>query len=168
MPLATTGWKVEDGVLVGRGPISRLLSERGDYEHFRLRAEVCINDKGTGGLFFRARFDLRSRDVLGYEAVINSAGGRGGRTGSLLRSDVAGHGMPVTDALVKPDTWFVYEVSAEGNHFVVKVDGKPTVDWIDQDARGDTAKGHFALQAFDADAAVKFRRIDVEELPPAR
>src|SRR5919204_474003 len=36
-------WRVENGVLIGRGPLSHLFSERGDYENFHLRVEAKIN-----------------------------------------------------------------------------------------------------------------------------
>src|SRR5438046_2960666 len=45
-------WKVEDGVLVGRGPVSHLFSERGDYENFRYKVVAMINDKGNSGQYF--------------------------------------------------------------------------------------------------------------------
>src|SRR5262249_36987338 len=45
-------WRVEEGLLVGRGPQSHLFSGRGDFENFHLRVEVMINNGGgNGGVF---------------------------------------------------------------------------------------------------------------------
>ena len=58
-PDGTGKWKVEDGVLVGRGPASHLFSERGDYKNFHFRVEAKINDKGNSGQYFRTKFGPR-------------------------------------------------------------------------------------------------------------
>src|SRR5215213_11107162 len=57
-------WKVEEGILVGGGAeLSQLFSERGDFENFRLRAEIKISGKSNGALHFRSEygfgFDLK-------------------------------------------------------------------------------------------------------------
>jgi hypothetical protein len=54
-------------------------------------------------------------------------------------------------------------VIARGNHIVIKVNGKTTVDYVDQ--KNTYKKGHFALQGHDPGTVVKFRKIEVIELP---
>jgi hypothetical protein len=153
-------WRVEDGVLIGGGPPSHLFSERGDYENFVYRVEAQINDKGNSGQYFRTMFGPNF--PKGYEAQINATHGDKIKTGSLyfpamkelLVLDVAPH---------KPDEWFTQEVTAQGNHIVVKVNGKTTVDWKDPENR--FTKGHFALQGHDPGSVMKFRKVQVKELP---
>ena len=46
-------WTIEDGAICGSGAASMLFSPEGDYQNFRFKAEVRINDKGNSGLYFR-------------------------------------------------------------------------------------------------------------------
>ncbi len=151
-------WKVEDGVLIGSGPPSHLFSERGDYENFIYRVEAKINDKGNSGQYFRTRFGPGF--PKGYEAQINSTHRDPVKTGSLYNF------VKVTETLVPPDTWFTQEVIADGNHIIIKVNGKTTVDFIDKE--NTYTKGHFALQQHDPGSVVQVRKIEVKELPPTK
>ena len=51
----TSKWEVVDGAIVGTGDSSMLYSPKGDYQNFKFRAEVKINDHGNSGLYFRCR-----------------------------------------------------------------------------------------------------------------
>jgi Domain of Unknown Function (DUF1080) len=152
-------WKVEDGILVGSGPASHLFSERGDYENFHFRIEAMINDKGNSGQYFRTAFGPGF--PKGYEAQINSTHTDPVRTGSLYGFKDA----LIKEMLVKPDTWFTQEVIAVGNHIIIKVNDKETVNIKVTDANKLYLKGHFALQQHDPGTVVKFRKIEVKELP---
>jgi hypothetical protein len=162
-------WRVEDGILIGSGPHSHLFSERGDYENFRYRVEVMINDKGNSGQYFRTQFGPDF--PRGYEAQINSTHGDRIRSGSLYPSfgkisNDDRKKILVFDQLVKPDEWYTQEVIAEGNHIVIKVNGKTTVDYVDE--TNAFTKGHFALQGHDPGTVVKFRKVEVIELPATK
>jgi hypothetical protein len=148
-------WEVKDGVLVGTGPKGHLFSERGDYENFYYRVEAMINDHGNSGQYFRTEFGKSF--PKGYEAQINSTHGDPVRTGSLYNF------VKILDQLHKPDEWFTQEVYAMGNHIIIKVNGKTTVDYVD--TKNTHMKGHFALQQHDPGTVVKFRKIEVKELP---
>jgi formylglycine-generating enzyme required for sulfatase activity len=161
-------WVVEDGLLVGRGPKGQLFSERGDYQNFIFRVEAMINDKGNSGQYFRTTFGPSF--PRGYEAQINSTHGDPVRTGSLYPDSRDGYSavekqkMIVPGQLHKSNEWFSQEVIAVGNHIVIKVDGNTVVDFVDEKNRH--SKGHFALQQHDPGTVVKFRKIEVKELPP--
>jgi hypothetical protein len=150
-------WTVEDGVLVGRGEKGHLFSERGDYENFVYRVEAMINDHGNSGQYFRTKFGKSF--PKGYEAQINSTHGDPVRTGSLYNF------VRVFDRLHKPDEWFTQEVIAVGNYITILVNGKQTVEFVDK--KNTYMKGHFALQQHDPGTVVKFRKIEVLELPPS-
>ncbi|HKI37608.1 MAG TPA: DUF1080 domain-containing protein [Gemmataceae bacterium] len=161
-------WRVEDGILIGSGPASHLFSEKGDYTNFRYRVEAMINDHGNSGQYFRARFG--GGFPKGYEAQINATHSDDIRTGSLYPSfglskadAIKEKILVLDDAPHKPDEWFTQEVIAEGNHIVIKVNGKTTVDW--KDPKETYLKGHFALQGHDPGTVVKFRKVEVIELP---
>jgi hypothetical protein len=160
-PSSPGQWKVENGILIGSGPASHLFSERGDYENFRYRVEAMINDHGNSGQYFRTKFQPGFPRY--YEAQINSTHSDPVRTGSLYGfKDCTVHEM-----LVKPNEWFTQEVIAEGNHIIIKVNGKTTVDKHITDPKVLFLKGHFALQQHDPGTVVKFRKVEVMELPPS-
>jgi hypothetical protein len=160
-------WEVKDGAIVGTGTAGHLFSERGDYENFRFRVEAKINDKGNSGQYFRATF--AKAFPPGYEAQINSTHGDKVRTGSLYPDGRDGYTAEekkmtlVFEKLVEPDTWFTQEVIAEGNHIVIKVNGKTTVDFTDTKNRH--SKGHFAIQQHDPGGVIMIRKAEVMELP---
>ncbi|MFT4557692.1 MAG: hypothetical protein ACI92S_003065, partial [Planctomycetaceae bacterium] len=95
-------WKVVDGSLSGSGPASMLVSTKGPYKNFKYRAEVKISDGGNSGLYFRTTRKPSFSD--GYEAQIDSTHRDPIRTGSLYGF------CHVYKQLVKPDTWFKYEI----------------------------------------------------------
>lgn len=152
-------WRVEEGILIGSGPVSHLFSERDDYRDFEYRIEAMINDKGNSGQYFRTQFVPGY--PRGYEAQINATHRDKIRTGSLYLRGV--EEVMVYNAPHKPDEWFKQEVKAEGNHITIVVNGKKTVDY--KDPKSLHTKGHFALQGHDPGTVVKFRKIEVRELP---
>jgi hypothetical protein len=159
-------WRVEEGIIIGGGPASHLFSERGDYENFVFRVEAMINDKGNSGQYFRTAFGPGF--PKGYEAQINATHSDKIRTGSLYPSfkvtdEDKKKILVMNDAPHKPDEWFTQEVTAEGNHIVIKVNDKVTVDW--NDPENTYKKGHFALQGHDPGSVMKFRKVQVKELP---
>lgn len=152
-------WNVRDGVLVSSGPPGLLLSTRGDFHNFHLRAEVKINDGGNSGIFFRVPTTAGFTD--GYEADINSTHKNPARTGTLRRK--GGGVVMVKEMLVPPGQWFTYEVIAEGSHITLKVNGRTTADFTDPEPVALT--GRIALQQHNPETSVQFRKIEVKELP---
>ena len=160
-------WDVKEGILIGSGEAGHLFSDRGDYENFRYRVEAKINDKGNSGQYFRAIYGPSF--PKGYEAQINSTHRDPVKTGSLYPAfdpELKGEARDkilILKQLHKPDEWFTQEVTAIGNHIVIKVNGEKTVDFVD--AKNTYKKGHFALQQHDPGTVVQFRKIEVIELP---
>jgi len=163
-------WEVRDGAILGTGPAGHLFTERGDFQNFHLRFEAKINDHGNSGQYFRATF--AKAFPPGYEAQINSTHGDKIRTGSLYPdgrdkySDEEKKKMIVLEQLVKPDEWFTQEVIADGNHIIIKVNGKTTVDFVDEKNRH--TKGHFAIQQHNPGGEIMVRKAEVKELPATK
>jgi hypothetical protein len=158
-------WRVEQGVLVGHvTKPGHLFSKHGDYENFHFRVEAKISAGGDSGQHFRCEYGFHDPDskdrVRGYEA--NIAFLTEFKTGSLWGATWPPVGPK--ESLITPDTWFTQEVIAIGNHIVIKVNGKTTVDFVDQNHR--YRRGHLALQAWALNTVVYFRKIEVKELPP--
>jgi hypothetical protein len=152
--------------LTGSGPSvnSYLYTERGDYKDFHLRVEVRTNDDGDSGLFFRTPFGPRyppsnPNQPLGYEAQIKHR--EVIQTGSLYAGEVL---ISIRESPVPPGEWFTMEVIAEGNHLVIKVNGRTTADYTDKKRR--FTSGHIALQQIIPQTVVEFRKIEIKELPP--
>src|SRR5262249_5142322 len=95
---------------------------------------------------------------------INSTAGRNNYplTGSLMHFP----NTVITDRLVAPGDWFTLEVVADGYHFVIKTNGKKTVDFIEPDRKYHS--GHLAVQVLDPPTVIEFRKIEIKELPPTK
>ncbi|MBY0523659.1 MAG: DUF1080 domain-containing protein [Gemmataceae bacterium] len=163
-------WKVEEGAIVGRGKAGHLFSEKGDYENFHFKIEAKINDKGNSGQYFRAKFGKAF--PAGYEAQVNATHGDPIKTGSLypafnpqLTPEEKAK-LLIKEAPHKPDEWFTQEVIANGNHIIIKVNGKETVNFKDE--KNTFTKGHFAIQQHDPGSVVHVRKALVKELPASK
>ncbi|HEV3146633.1 MAG TPA: TIGR03067 domain-containing protein, partial [Gemmataceae bacterium] len=168
------GWKVEGGVLVGRGPAtSHLFSERGDYGNFRLRVEARVNDEGDGGVNFRvpaiALPRLFGTFPEGFKAYLNSNAPRVfNLTGGLWRAlgNEEGETQPLKPP-PKPGEWFTLEVIAERATITIKVNGETTAARTFPAADPAFLRGHLALQVRNPGSVIEFRKIEIKELPSA-
>ena len=150
-----TGWNVEDGTLVGRGPRSHLFSPRGDFTDVSLRARVRISDGGNSGVYLRAT--AMGGWPPGYEAQVNSSYSDPQKSGSI-------YGLaPVKTSLVDAGVWFDYEFSAReeegGTRLVTKVNGLVVSDVLDASRR--CPSGHVAFQQHHEGSVVEFRDVRV-------
>jgi hypothetical protein len=169
-PRQRGNWRVEHGVLVGSGPasVSHLYTERGDYRDFHLRVEARINGGGNSGVFFRAPLGPRwpagaPRFPMGYEAQIYASGdARQPATGSLFVDD-RGPQVLIREPPAAAGEWFTMEVIAQGNHIVIKVNGKTTADYTE--TKRPLTSGHLALQQLGPATVVECRNIEIKELP---
>jgi hypothetical protein len=168
-------WEVVEGAIAGSGPAGHLYSERGDYENFVFRIEAKINDKGNSGQYVRAKF--AKGFPPGYEAQINATHTDPIKTGSLypafLKDRVEQRAFREKNCVMnKPpagagaNEWFTQEVTADGNHIIIKVNGTVTVDYTDP--HNTYTKGHFAIQQHDPGTKVWVRKAEVKELPPSK
>ncbi len=159
-------WEVKDGMIIGTGGVGHLYSE-GEYSNVRFRIEGMINDKGNSGQYVRAKF--AKGFPPGYETQINATHGDPIRSGSLYPAGIDKYTpeerekMVIKEKLIKPDEWFTQEVIADGNHIVIKLNGKTTIDFVDEKNR--YTKGHLAIQQHDPGTVIKVRKAEVIELP---
>jgi hypothetical protein len=155
-------WEVKDGAINGSGPASMLVNTKGPYKNFRYRAEIKINDHGNSGLYFRTTRKPGFTD--GYEAQIDSTHTDPIRTGSLYGF------CHVYKQLVKPDTWFTYELEVRDDKWrgrdmtriKITVDGNELYEYLDFDKT--YKSGHFAFQQHDPGSKVSIRKVEVMPL----
>ena len=155
-------WEVKDGAINGSGPASMLVCTKGPYTNFRYRAEIKINDGGNSGLYFRTTAKPTFSD--GYEAQIDSTHRDPIRTGSLYGF------CHVYKQLVKPDTWFTYDLEVRDDvwrgrkmtRIKVTVDGNELYEYMDFALT--FKQGHFAFQQHDPGSKVSIRKVEVMPL----
>ena len=161
-------WRVEDGLLIGGGPMTHIYTTGGDYDNFRFRVTAKVNDGGNSGMFFRA--GMRPGVPKGYEAQLNATHGDPIKSGSLYPNgefglNKYGNVFQVRDkAAHKPDEFFTQEVIADGPKITILVNGEKTIEWTDPEYR--FKKGHFALQGHDPGSVMTFKT--VEYMPLAK
>lgn len=146
-------WRVEDGALVAdKGKTSHLVSKN-TYKNFQVHAEFWTDEKANSGIFLRCKdpkalgsrncyevniFDTRPDQTYGTGAIVNF-----------------GEVNPMPKAAGK---WNTFEITADGRHLVVVLNGQKTVDI----RNGMFAEGHLTLQ-YGA-GVVKFRKVAVKPL----
>ena len=119
-------------------------------------------------MYFHTEYQDEGWPAKGYEVQLNNTHGDPKKTGGLYAvQDV------MDDSPVKDDEWFTQEVTVEGNHIVVRVNGEVTTDYVEPtdverpaDMRGrKLSHGTVALQGHDPDSEVHVRKVMIKPLP---
>ena len=154
---ADVRWRVEDGLLTAGpdSPRGYLVTTR-EFDNFQLRLEFWVNDGANSGVFLR----VPGRDVpidqrTAVEVNISDTH-KTWPTGSI---NEVGR-VPVTPATI--NRWNHYEITADGPHIVVALNGATTVDV--QDPRH--TRGPVGVQYCCREGnIVRFRNIEIRPLP---
>jgi hypothetical protein len=151
-------WKVDDGAAVATKGTGYLVSKQ-PYGDFQLRAEFWANDETNSGIFIRCSDPEKIGGDTCYEVNIFDK-----------RPDPSyGTGAIVNVAKVDPmpkaaGKWNTYEITAQGPHLVVVLNGVKTADV--QDSK--LARGAIALQegtgANKKEGVIKFRKVEIKPL----
>ena len=148
-------WSVKNGAIVGDGEASHLFYMKEECGNCEFKAKVKINHGGNSGMYFRTAFGPGF--PKGYEAQVNNTHKDWRRTGSLYGiSDVK-------EQLIPDDTWWEQDIIADGNHIIIKVNGKTVVDYVD--AKNTYTNGYFALQQHNKGSVVEFKDLMYRKLP---
>ena len=149
-----------------------------------LRGQVKVSSGGNSGIQYRgtSRPEVGLDVVTGYQCdvVANTPEYNGmlyeekGRrilshTGEKVIVDPKGQPWVIDKFPVKefsPDSWHEYRVLVEGNHHRHWIDGHPTADLIDLDAKGRDLEGVLAVQVHVGPAMqVQYRNFKIKHLP---
>jgi 3-keto-disaccharide hydrolase len=156
--IGEANWKIEDGAAVATKGAGYLVSKQ-LYGDFQLKAEFWADEDTNSGIFIRCSDPEKIGGDTCYEVNIYDK-----------RPEPAyGTGAIVNVAKVEPmpkaaGKWNTYEITAQGPHLVVVLNGVKTVDA--QDSKH--AKGVIALQeganADKKEGAIKFRKVEIKPL----
>ena len=148
-PAGTSRWEVVDGALTPCGePVGYLTSDQG-YRNFVLSIEFNCGEEANSGVFVRS-----PQESGGYEVQIWKLQPAGYNTGAIV-----GTAKTDRDFRFKPDQWNQFQITAEGDHLVVVLNGETTLDV--HDAR--FAEGNLRLQY--QQFPIAFRNIKIRALP---
>jgi Domain of Unknown Function (DUF1080) len=151
-----SNWRVEDGAVVADKLASKDSSHlvtKNKYKDFMIHAEFWASDDANSGIFIRCMDPKTIGARTCYEVNIYDK-----------RPDPSyGTGSIVYFAEVDPmpkaaGKWNTFEITANGRHLLVMLNGQKTVDI----RNGMFEEGHFTLQ-YGA-GVVKFRKVAVNQL----
>jgi hypothetical protein len=130
---------------------------RATYANFIIQADVLIPPGGNSGIQFRT---IYGHDfVEGPQADMDT--GDRNWAGGLWFQDTGWLARPPHRAPVLPGQWNHYDLEAIGDHVIIWVNGRVTVDVY----RKIPATGHIALQDHGSAGSVHLRNIDIQVLP---
>ena len=150
-------WEMKDGVVTadkldGKDPA--YLVSKVPYKDFQIYAEFWVDEEANSGIFIRCDQRDKIDSKICYEVnIFDKRPDPSYGTGAIV--DVA-KVDPMPKAAGK---WNTYEITAQGSHLVVVLNGQKTVDV--QDSKHN-AGGPFALQY--GSGVVKFRKVQIKPL----
>ncbi|MEH2473416.1 hypothetical protein V1281_005398 [Nitrobacteraceae bacterium AZCC 2161] len=149
-------WTMKDGALVAdklAGKDLSYLVTKTSYKDFQIKAEFWTDEEANSGVFIRCDTNKMIDSKVCYEVnIFDKRPDPSYGTGAIV--DVA-KVNPMPKAAGK---WNTYEISAQGPHLVVTLNGEKTADV--QDSKH--AAGPFALQY--GSGVVKFRKVQIRPL----
>jgi hypothetical protein len=148
-PTGASHWEVVEGVLRACGePTGYLTSDR-SYKNFVLSIDFLCRGDTNSGVFVRS-----PQENGGYEVQIWRQQPAGYNTGAIV-----GTAKTAREYAFKPDQWNRYQITADGDHLVVELNGETTLDVHD----GKFSEGHLRLQY--QQFPIAFRNIRIRPLP---
>lgn len=165
-------FSVKDGALVVKGGRAHLFyagkDGKANFTNFVFKAKVLTKPNANSGIYFHTEYQATDWPKKGYECQVNNTFEKDPRkTGSLYAV------QDFKEKAVPDNEWFDYEISVQGKHIVIKINGKVTADYTEKE--GDPRQGGmegrwlksgtFAIQAHDPGCEVHYKDIKVKALP---
>lgn len=144
-------WQVADGAIVAGGDAYGWLRSNAPFANYVLKCDFKTAADGNSGLFLRSAKEGAPHET-GYELQIFDTHPKF-PTGSLVNDTAAKGGK------IKAGQWQSFEVTADGDRFLVKLDGKQVLD-----TRNSRSKmGYIGLQ-YNKEKKIEFRNIKLKPL----
>jgi len=151
-PTSKAEWKVADGTITVAGGEPGFLCTTSDFGDYVFRCDFRAPAGTNSGIFLRMPLKPTDPAKDCYELNIAAPDVSPFSNGSFVNRQKATKYVAAQD-------WRTYEVSAEGGHFLVKIDGELVLDYTDPQPLG---RGRIGLQ-FRA-GEVSFRNIRLRPL----
>ncbi|MGH9960998.1 MAG: 3-keto-disaccharide hydrolase, partial [Pyrinomonadaceae bacterium] len=144
-------WKIADDVISASSGDSGWLGTATPFGDFVLKADFRTGPDGNSGIFLRSASEGEPHKT-GYELQIFDEH-KEYKTGSLVNY------LKAKTVKTTPNQWHTFEVRAEGDLFVVKLDGKTLINARDKSH----SVGHIGLQ-YNKDKRIEFRNLKLKPL----
>jgi Domain of Unknown Function (DUF1080) len=150
--LGDANWSLNDGVLEADSGLGFLVSKE-VFDNFELTLDFYPGPDSNSGVFMRCANPAEITDKTCYEAnIFDKRPDQTFRTGGIVNF------APPAMMIDSEGQWNTYEITADGGHITVKLNGQVTVDVEDETL----ASGPIALQY--AAGSIKFRNVQIRKL----
>jgi hypothetical protein len=150
---AATAWRVTDGAILCDGDRRGWLGTDDTFSNFNLKVQFRVGEKTNSGVFIRSQKTGGIPAETGYELQIWDFRPTY-KTGALVNA------IDAEPTKILADQWNSYEVTANGNHFVVVLNGKKVLDGTD----AKHSAGVVGLQYNTGGGKVEFRDIKIKAI----
>jgi hypothetical protein len=120
-PGATGDWSVADGAILCPGASAGWLASTDGWANFELKLQFRGSEKVNSGVFLRSTKEGAPHKT-GYELQIWDYQPAGYNTGSLVGS------LKAEPTKILDGQWNDYDIKAQGDHFVIVLNGKTILD----------------------------------------
>jgi hypothetical protein len=151
-PNTTGDWTVANGAIVCGGKTPSWLSTDEAFSDYEMKLEFRGAEKVNSGVFLRSQKEGQPH-VTGYELQIWDYQPAGYLTGSLVGS------LKASPVKILPDQWNTFDIKADGDHFVIALNGKTVLDARDKAH----TSGVIGLQC-QVDQRIEFRNFKLRRL----
>ena len=145
-------WKADGGALVCGGTMPSWIATTAAYSDYILKLQFRGPEKVNSGVFLRSQKQGQPH-ITGYELQIWDYQPAGYNTGALVGA------VKATETKIIPNDWNSYEITANGDHFVIVLNGKTLLDTKNQQH----ASGVVGFQC-QRDNRIEFRNIKLRAL----
>jgi hypothetical protein len=152
--LGDANWHWEGNELVAdeASGASYLITDE-SFADFQIQLEFWNHEGANSGVYMRIQNPETITDSTAYEAnIYDDRADQSGRTGGIPNF------LPPSEALDTWDKWNTYDITMDGNHVVVLLNGVKTVDGVDDHF----SSGPIALQY--GSGTIKFRNVRIRRL----
>jgi len=149
-------WSAVDGAIqaTAGGKDPGYLVTKGSYTNFVIRAEFWASDDANSGIFMRCQNPATITDETCYEAnIFDQRPDPTYATGSIVKVAPVPANFPRAGG-----KWNTYEITVQGDHLVVMLNGQKTVDV----RNAKLASGPLALQW--GRGTIKWRKVEIKPI----
>lgn len=153
--LGSANWSAQmNAIQATAGSGASFLVTKDSYSDFSLRVEFWASDDANSGIFMRCQDPSNINDRNCYEAnIFDQRPDPAYGTGGIVHIAAVDEPRPKAG-----DQWNIYILTLQGDHLVVELNGKTTVDVRDSQF----ASGPFALQW--GRGVLRFRKVEIMRL----